>query len=383
MRPNPPLIQSIVRNIICWFRRSDSLQISKISLIFCALLAIPAFGAEHTIAVVGLVHSHVWGHFNKFVSGQPAKLVGVAETEPELVAEAKKRGVPDNLIFSDWKKMLDQQKPEMVWAFVENNRHLEIAQYCAARKIHILFEKPLASTFKDAVAIRDLAHRSGIYVMANYQMAWWPANYAAKDLADSGAIGKVWRLHGIVGHSGPTWHTGTTRFFVDWLTDPVKNGGGALVDFGCYNALWSVWYLGRPESVYAEVNHLRPSDFPKVEDNSTILLHYPGAEAVLEGSWDLPRGFQDLEVLGLGGSITMRNGAVTLQKSDEKTAQSMPLKPLAPEASEPIAAMIHAIESKTEPQGMTSLDMNVQVMEIIDAAKESIKTGEAVRLAKK
>ena len=354
----------------------------KLLLILCTFIAIPAFAAEHTIAVVGLVHSHVWGHFNTFVAGQPAKLVGVAETEPELVAEAKQRGVPENLLFSDWKKMIDQQKPEMVWAFVENNRHLEIAQYCAARKIHILFEKPLASTFKDAAAIRDLARKSGIYVMANYQMAWWPANYAAKELADKGAIGRIWRLHGIVGHGGPTWHTGTTRFFVDWLTDPVKNGGGALVDFGCYNALWSLWYLGRPESVYAEVIHLRPNDFPKVEDNSTILLHYPNAEAVLEGSWDLPRGFQDLEIFGLGGSITMRDGKVTLQKSGDKTAQDVPLKPLAPEAAEPIAAMIHSIETMTEPQGLTSLDANVQVMEIIDAAKESIKTGEAVHLAK-
>ncbi len=355
----------------------------KLSLIFCALLAIPAFGAEHTIAVVGLVHSHVWGHFDKFVSGQPAKLVGIAETEPELVAEAKKRGVSENLIFSDWKKMIDEQKPEMVWAFVENNRHLEIAQYCAARKVHILFEKPLASTFKDAAAIRDLARKSGIYVMANYQMAWWPANYTAKELADKGEIGRIWRLHGIVGHAGPTWHTGTARFFVDWLTDPVKNGGGALVDFGCYNALWSLWYLGRPDSVYAEVIHLRPLDFPKVEDSSTILLHYKNAEAVLEGSWDLPRGFQDLEVFGLGGSINMRDGSVTLQKSADKTPQAIALKPLAPEASEPIAAMIHAIESKTEPQGLTSLDANVQVMEIIDAAKESIKTGKAVHLAQR
>jgi len=355
----------------------------KLTLFLISLLALPAFGAEHTIAVVGLVHSHVWGHFDKIVSGTPAKLVGVAETEPELVAEAQKHGVPDNLIFSDWKKMLDQQKPEMVWAFVENNRHLEIAQYCAAHKIHILFEKPLASTYKDAVAIRDLARKNGIYVMANYQMAWWPANYAAKDLADSGAVGKVWRLHGVVGHGGPTWHTGTTRFFVDWLTDPVKNGGGALVDFGCYNALWSLWYLGRPETVYAEVLHLRPSDFPKVEDNSTILLHYPNAEAILEGSWDLPAGFQELGVFGLNGMIHMRDGNVTLQKTGEKAAQNVPLKPLDPAAAEPIAAMIHSIETQTEPQGMTSLDMNVQVMEIIDAAKESIRTGKAVRLPKK
>jgi predicted dehydrogenase len=59
----------------------------------------------------------------------------------------------------------------------------------------------------------------------------------------------------------------------------------------------------------------------------------------------------------------------------------MPVTALPPEASTPLAAMIHCIESKTEPQGLTSLDMNIQVVEILDAAKESLKTGRAVRLA--
>ena len=343
-------------------------------------MILPAFGAEHTIAIVGLVHSHVWGHLKGMIAGEQARLVGVAETEPELIAEAQKRGVSANLIFPDWKKMIDEQKPEIVWAFVENNRHLEIVQYCAPRKVHVLFEKPLASTFKDALAIRDLARKNGTYVMTNYQMAWWPANYTAKDLADSGAIGKVWRLHGMVGHGGPGGPNGLNKYFFNWLTDPVKNGGGALVDFGCYNALWSLWYLGRPETVYAQTNQLRPNEFPKVDDNAVIILKYPQGEAILEGSWDLPYGFQDLEVFGLGGGIHMSSSGVTLRKSDEKEAEKVPGKMLAPEASSPVAAMVHAIETKTEPQGLTSMDMNVQVVEILDAAKESIKTGKAVRL---
>ncbi len=79
----------------------------------------------------------------------------------------------------------------------------------------------------------------------------------------------------------------------------------------------------------------------------------------------------------------MRDRSVTLQKSGDKTAQDVPLKPLAPEASEPIAAMIHSIASQTEPQGMTSLDMNVQVMEIIGRGQRVDQTGKAVHLAKK
>lgn len=352
-------------------------------VLFLLFFCIPLAAAEHTIAVVGLVHSHVWGHLGKMVKGEPARLVGVAETATELIENATKRGVPADLIHSDWRKMIDEKKPEIVWAFVENNRHLEIVEYCAPRKIHIMFEKPLASTRKDAVAIRSLARKHGIYVLSNYQMAWWASNYAAKELIDSGQLGTVWRVRGVVGHGGPGGPTGLNKYFFDWLTDPVKNGGGALVDFGCYNALWSLWILGKPVSVFAHTSQLRPDEFPKVEDTSAILLTYPKGVALLEGSWDLPRSFQDLEVFGLNGSVYAVNGRVEYRpKNSRGPGQEVPLKPLSPEKAEPIAYMIWCIENTKEPSGLVGIDINVDVMEIIDAAKESVKTGRVVRLAR-
>ena len=104
----------------------------------------------YKIAVIGLVHSHAWGRLRAIMQGKSAQLVGVAEPNEELRAEAKKAGVPDDLVFTDYSKMLDQTKPDIVWAFVENNRHLEIAKVCAPRHINLVFEKPLASTYADA-----------------------------------------------------------------------------------------------------------------------------------------------------------------------------------------------------------------------------------------
>lgn len=349
------------------------------AMILLMAMCWPLAAAEHTIAVVGLVHSHVWGHLGKMVKGQPAKLVGVAETAADLVAEAQKRGVAAELIASDWKKMIDEKKPEIVWAFVENNRHLEIVEYCAPRKVHVMFEKPLSATYKQALAIQALAAKHGIYVLSNYQMAWWPTNYAAKEIADSGQLGEVWRIRGIVGHGGPGGATGLNKHFFGWLTDPVKNGGGAMVDFGCYNALWSLMYLGRPETVYAQVNRLRPEEFPKVEDNATIVLHYAKGVAVLEGSWDLPRSFQDLEVFGRKGSLYMTGQKVEL-RTGRNAAQEVAVKPLPAGEAEPIAYMIQCIETKTAPKGMTSIELNAGVVEILEAARESVRTGRAVAL---
>jgi predicted dehydrogenase len=334
------------------------------------------------VAVIGLLHSHVWSQLPNMVRGDVVKLAGVAEQHPELIDEAKKLGVADNLFFTDYNKMLDEVKPDFVWAFVENNRHLEIVKACAPRKVHVVFEKPLASTAKDAAAIREIANKSGIYVMTNYQMAWWASNYTARKLADTDALGKVYRLRGVVGHGGPSSQGARNSFFFEWLTDPVKNGAGALMDFGCYNALWSLWYMGKPETVYARVDHVQPERFPKVEDNATLVLGYKDGVGVFEGSWDLPRSFQDLEVFGRSGSLTMVNGHVDVRKDSGRTAagESVTIDPLPKERSSPLAYMANAIRTHQPPEGLVALDINVQVVEIIDAARQSIKLGRAVPL---
>jgi predicted dehydrogenase len=349
------------------------------------LLLAPVMGAQDSgalkIAVIGLVHSHVWGHLTTMIEGKNATLVGVAEPNAELVAEARKAGVREDLFFTDYEKMLDQSKPDIVWAFVENNRHLEIAKACLPRHINLIFEKPLASSFEDAKQIQGLAAKYNVRVMTNYQMAWWPTNYSAKRTVDSGEIGTVYRLHGVVGHGGPGSEGARNKYFFDWLTDPVKNGGGALMDFGCYNALWSLWYLGDPETVYAAVNHLRPDRFPKVEDNATIVLNYPNAVGIFEGSWNLPRSYQDLEIYGRPGGkppgiVRMSKAKVEVQRGNQIT--TLPTETLAPENSEPVAYMASCIRTNSPVAGLTAIDINVKVIRIIDLAKESVKTGRAV-----
>ena len=317
------------------------------------------------------------------VEGKTARLVGVAESNPELVAEAKKAGVTDSLIYSDYLKMLDETKPDIVWAFVENNRHLEIANACAPRRINLIFEKPLASSFEDARQIAALAAKYNIRVMTNYQMAWWPSNYTAKAAVDHGDVGTVYRLHGIVGHGGPSSTGARSKYFFEWLTDPVKNGAGALMDFGCYNALWSLWYLGMPSTVYATVEHLRPERFPKVEDNATLVLGYPHAVGIFEGSWDLPRSFQDLEVFGRPdsnppGSLTMTHADVELSHGREK--KKLDIDPLPADEAEPVSYMVSRIKADKPIEGLTAIDINVNVIHIIDWAKESVKTGRAVKV---
>ncbi len=341
-------------------------------------IALPLPAQQYKIAVVSGLHAHVWTPLKLALKGDTMKFVGFAESLPSLVAQAKKTGVPDDLIFSDYKKMIDQTKPDIVWAFTETYRHLEVVEYCAPRGIHVIVEKPLAATYKQALAIQNLARKHNIQVLTNYGSTWQAFNYAVKAAVDAGAIGPVYRLRAVVGHGGPGDPKKSS--FVAWLADPVKNGGGALVDFGCYSMLWSVWMKGLPASVYTSVLHLKPEMYPKVEDNATIILNYKDGVSILEASWDLPpRPPSGNEVFGRTGSIVMGR-TIELRKAGAQQAEPIKVEPLPPEHSNAIAYLVNRLSTKQPLEGMTALDINVQVQEVLEAAKMSVKTGKAIRL---
>ncbi|MCU1235158.1 MAG: oxidoreductase [Candidatus Solibacter sp.] len=118
-----------------------------------------------------------------------------------------------------------------------------------------------------------------------------------------------------------------------------------------------------------------------------MVLKYKNGINIFEGSWDLPRSFQDVEVFGSTtapdgtlnrGSIYMTQQKVELRNGRDK--KDLPLTPLAPEKADPITFMVDAIKNNKPIEGITALEINLGVVEIIEAAKESIRTGRAVKL---
>lgn len=351
----------------------------RLAIFLLPALCVPLTAQQPTIALVGLRHSHTWSHLERLAKSSPAKLIAIAETDPELVAEARKVTAADVRYFSEYSQMLDEMKPTMVWAFVENNRHHEVVQACGPRKIHVIFEKPLAATYPQAKLIRELATKHGIQVLTNFGPAFSPAYHAIKAAIDSGDLGVPWRLRVTTGHGGVFPKSGRDRIFHEWLIDPDKNGAGALMDFGCYNALYSLYYLGRPLSVYAYALRLRPADFPRVDDSVVMVLTYKNAVAILEQSWDLPPNSGGFELVSYEGSIRMEGGKFEMRKGrNPPVAVATP--PLPPERSDAIAYMVHCLRTNRPVEGLVSLDYTVAVNEIIDAAKLSIQKHQPVPL---
>ena len=337
------------------------------------------------LAVVGLDHDHVWGILETIAKEPDAQLVGIYDDHPELVKKAMDK-VPHNIIFyNDYVKMLDMAKPDAVIVTTANNRHLAILKECAQRKIHFFTEKPMAATAADAREMERLAREAGIKLMVNYWNAWAAPTQEAYARIKAGELGPVQKMIVQFGHEGPK-EIGVSKFFGDWLYDPEKNGAGALMDFGCYGADWALWLKGRPRRVFATSSKLKTDQHNAVEDDATIILEYPDASAILMPSWDWPYGKGQAEIFGPKGSFLVMGDGLLFQPahSDAKATapQGKPVetKPLPPQDRNGIAHFLYCIRNNKPIEGAISAELNVGVNEIIDAAKESIRTGRAVEL---
>src|SRR5438105_7116493 len=257
------------------------------------------------IAIVGLDHDHVWGLL-KYLDAEPdAELVAIAEPQPGLVKEAKSRVQNSVKFYSAYVSMLDEVKPDAIIVTTSNDRHLEILRECAKRHIHYSVEKPMATNAADAREMEKLAKQAGIKLMVNYWNAWVAPSHELFHRVKAGDIGPVQRITVQYGHQGPK-EIGISKEFGDWLYDPAKNGGGAIMDFGCYGAEWALWLKGRPTRVYATARKLKTGQHNNVDDDATIVLDYPDATVVVEASWDWPYNMEQAYALGPKGSLLAR-----------------------------------------------------------------------------
>ena len=183
------------------------------------------------------------------------------------------------------------------------------------------------------------------------------------------------------GHRGPK-EIGCSTDFLEWLTDPELNGGGALTDFGCYGADLITWLMQgqQPTSVLAVTQRFKPEVYPKVEDEATIVLTYPKAQGIIQASWNWPFDRKDMEVYGqLGYAMVPRPDLVRVRKPNSQEIETVP-QPLTAPFSDPLSYLAAVVRHEIKPSGLSSLEVNLIVTQILDAARESARTGKRVDL---
>jgi predicted dehydrogenase len=351
------------------------------------LLALPlsalAQDGPLRIAIAGLAHGHVSGFLNAAVKRQDAKIVAIFDADGALVASyAKRYNLPADAQFTDLGRMLDTLKPEAVATFTSTYDHAMVVEAAAKRRIPVMMEKPLAVDMKQARAIQQAAARGGIPVIVNYETTWYRSHGEIwKLMKQDRAGGEIRKMVAMDGHQGPK-EIGVQPEFLSWLTDPVKNGAGALFDFGCYGANLMTWLLDnqRPIKVTALAQTNKPAIYPKVDDEATILVEYPKAQGIIQGSWNWPFSRKDFEVYGEKGYAIATGGNNLRVRLPDKREETRAPSELPADESDSISYLKAVVRGKLKPSGLSSLENNVIVTEILEAARESVRTGKTVVL---
>ncbi len=343
-----------------------------------------AANAPIRVAIVGLVHGHIRGFLGALPNNKNAQLVGIVEPDTALATRyATQYHLDSKLFYVDTELMLKQQHPDAVLVYTTIRDHRKVIEAAANHGISSMVEKPLSTTMEDALAIRATAREHHIQVLTNYETTWYSSNADALREAVDGKLGEVRKVVVHDGHEGPK-EIGVGPEWLPWLTDPEQNGAGALFDFGCYGAdLMTVMMHGAaPLSVTASAQTDKPDIYPRVEDDATAILRYPKTQAVLMPSWTWTFARKDMEIYGVNGTaVTVAADHLRVRYKGEKAESEIAAPPLPENRRNSLDYLAAVLRGQIQPDGdLSALDTNVVVMQILTAARESIRTGRTIEI---
>jgi len=336
------------------------------------------------VAIVGLEHGHVEGFLSALPHHSDVELVGISDPDTSLETKYQQRFHLDpKLFFRDEAVMIESRHPAAVLVYTPISEHRHAIEVAAQYGISSMVEKPLTISYNDALAIQNIARQHHVQVLVNYETTWYASNREAYNELNDGHLGELRRVVVHDGHQGPK-EIGVPPEFLRWLTDPAQNGAGALYDFGCYGVDLMTWLMHgeSPLTVTAVVNHDKPNIYPRVDDDATVILQYPRAQAVIMASWNWTFNRKDMEVYGSTGyAITVESDKlrVRYQHDREERVETAPLLPA--DQRDSLSYLAAVLAGRLPAKGdLSALDTNVTVMQILDAARQSARTGQSVRL---
>ena len=333
------------------------------------------------IGVVGLVHGHVG-----WILGNPVRpdvqMVAIVEPDRDLALRfAERFGYDPAIVYDSIDAMVASVDVDAVTVFTSIRDHLEATEAAARHGLHVMVEKPMALSLEHAKRMHEVTDSAGVHLLTNYETSWYPTVHFIRSERDS--LGTLRKIVVRDGHRGPQ-EIGVGPEFLEWLTDPDENGAGALMDFGCYGANLITWLMdgARPTSVTAVTQTLKPDVYPHVDDEATILVTYPGAQGIIQASWNWPFNRKDMSVYGTEGYMHADDASILRRRvqGESEEGTSVVLDHVSP-SLDPFTYLAKVLSGEIDPSGgLYSVEINLVAMEILDAALTSAQTGTTVYL---
>jgi len=331
------------------------------------------------VGVAGLIHDHVWGMLRWWKEQDGAELVAAADPNAPLLEKIAGEFAVTHT-YRSYQEMLDREELDILTVATDNAGTADIVEAAAAKRIHVVSEKPMAATLHQAQRMVDACRKASVELMINWPTAWSPAIQTVDRLVHEGAIGRVHKVKYLAAHQGPK-EIGCTPYFYTWLYDADRNGAGALMDYCCYGSDFAAHWLGRPASVVGVSGTLVKEGFP-VDDNAVILMKYPHAFGVAEASWtqQAPDGSANPSLFGSDGTLSVIGGRVRLAR-EQREPEFFDPDPPSPGRRNGAEYLVSCLRAGAPVEGMCSAETSLIAQEILQAGLESAREGREIRLS--
>ena len=345
--------------------------------------------ARLRVGVLGLHHDHVWQNLAAVATGDVGRLVAVAEPSPRLRERVGKEHAGVD-VHSTYDALLERSDLDAVLIFTDKRAGAELGVWALQRGLPVLVEKPMAADLAGAEALLAAARAGRQALMVNWPTAWRPAIRHGLALVRAGRVGEPVQLNHRGGHAGPR-EFGCSPEFSEWLYDPSRNGGGALVDYCGYGAVLARTLLGRPRAVTAVAARLRKPDL-RAEDSAVVVLHYPRALALLEASWNQVGGEPafGMVVYGDAGTLIVHQPRATHEgqrvgpgRVEIVTAAGSEIvepPPLPSDERDGPTYFLTCLRAGRPIEGLCAPDVGRDVQEVLEAALRASATARDVEL---
>lgn len=260
----------------------------------------------------GIAGAHVAGYRRN-----PDTVTFAAVADPVAENAERRRGDdPDVRVFADYRDMIAAGGLDAVDICLPHHLHADAVIAAADAGLHVLCEKPLCLTLEEAEAIAAAAERTGVTIMCAHNQLFLPAVAAAKELLDSGALGRVYEVR-----TTDSFYNDFTPESMGWRAQAATAGGGELIDTG-YHPLYLLQHLagGSPTRVAAMLSRHR-LQFMEGEDSAQLLVRYDnGVVGHVTTSWayEAAVGTEKFSVVAERGSLTSDGTTLTVRLRGEE-----------------------------------------------------------------
>jgi predicted dehydrogenase len=354
---------------------------------------------KYRVGIIGVAHMHINNVATLYSQHPQVEMIACADTvpnKPELREAPYTRAwnlknvmttlnIPRS--YEDYNDMLNKEQLDIVICCSENVKHPGIVEACAKAGVNVCVEKPMAMSYAHAWRMVRACQSAGTTMIVNWPLTWSSSARKAKALIDEGVIGRVLQVKWRGGHTGPLG-SGAAHAGVDETAAPMTGaergatwwhqtdaGGGAMLDFCCYGAMVSRWYIGEQAVSAVGMKANLDSQWGDADDNGAMIIRFPSAMGILEGTWTtwdhgVPSG---PIVYGTTGTLIVQN-VVRIERGHGQSTIYDP-EPI-PEGRHQVPwEFIHHLETGEPLHPTLEMVFNLEAMAILDAGVRSASSG--------